>query len=135
MTKLIRPVVNATAGGATSITVNAFNENEALIAPCSGSRHLEHTDPVALAITRAANNNAGTREVALALIGPPRLLPCAAALEGAAVFVGYSAPRRFNHAHCNIGSAASESTNVAITLISDTLAVAVVRHGYDLHPA
>jgi hypothetical protein len=141
MTTLSLPVADATAGAATFISLNAFNKNEALTALCNDSGNLEligwHTDPAALAIARGADNDAGpSQEVALAPMGRVAI---AAAGSGAGTLLPISWDVPLDLASitrlADTGSTAGESTNIAITHVTDTPAVTAVRQEYDFHLA
>src|ERR1700674_1856749 len=76
MATFIEPIAEGTAGEASRIAVQAFNDSEVLTALRNGSGNLEliswHTDPQNNAVTRGADSGtlAGTaNEVALAILG------------------------------------------------------------------
>jgi hypothetical protein len=141
MTTLSLPVGDATAGAASFISLNAFNKNEVLTVLCNDSGNVEligwHADPAAHAIARGADNNAGpSQEVALAPMGRVAI---AFARSEAVTLLPISCDVPLDLASitrlADTGSTVGESSNIAITHVTDAPAVTAVRQGYDFHLA
>ncbi len=85
---LIRPIADARAGDASRIAVQAFNENEAVMALRDGSVKLKligwHTSPDDFTVTRGAEQQAGTAQLVIGFAAAQaRLARVAGALRDA----------------------------------------------------
>jgi len=134
---LIRPVADAGAGEASHITIQTFNDSEALTALRNGSDNLEligwHTPPGGSGITRAADSasQAGTaQEVSLALMGR-RAITAVRSGSGKLLLISWEVPPGLGAITrlWDSGTAAGDASAIAISPVGADLLITAVRAG------
>jgi hypothetical protein len=137
MPTLIRPIAEASAGEASQIAIQAFNESEVLTALRNGSDNLEliawHTVPQDFAVTRGADSGSQAgeaREVSLVLLGRNAITAVRSGSDRL-LLINWSVPPGLDSIDrvWDTGTLAGEATNIAMTALNYTMLVTACRNG------
>jgi hypothetical protein len=137
---LIKPLAQGSAGTATWISVQAFNESEVLTAMRNGSENLEliswHTDPGGSAITRGADSFSvnpvpgAAWEVALTLMGRTAITAVRSGADRLLLIVWDVPPGLATMTRVwDSGTAAGEASLITLVPVNDTILVTAVCAG------